>query len=317
MRYKKFGNYGWDISCLSIGTWQLGSREWGKVELKDSIETVHALVDRGVNHLDTALAYSAGECEKVVGKCIEGIRDKLYITTKGGTMNDEDLVFFRNGSRAFIFKGCETSLKNLGIDYIDNYMIHWPDLNTPFEETFGALADLKAQGKIRHVSVSNFTKEQILEAEKYCPIEAVQMSYNMADRSNEEFLKWAHNRGMGTMSYSSLASGVLAGAYRTLPNFDPSDARVAFFPYFREPLFSKLMKVLDEMDVIAEKRNAALAQIVINWSTQRDFIDTALCGSRNAKEAIENCNGFDWALTQEELDTIDRAIAKYVDEKGE
>ena len=312
MRYKKFGGYGWEISSLSIGSWTLGGKEWGAIEKKDAIDTVHALVDNGVNHLDTALSYSAGDCERMVGECIKGIRDKLYITTKCGTMNIYGNIFIKCGSKPFIFKCCEESLKNLGIDYIDNYMIHWPDANTPFEETMDALSELKKQGKIRHVSVSNFTREQIEEAEKYCPIEAVQMSYNMCDRSNEEFLKWAHGRGMGTMSYSSLASGVLTGQYRTLPHFE-DDARALFFPYFKEPMFSKVMELLKELDVIAEKRNAALAQIVVNWSTQRDFIDTALCGARNVHEANENCGGFEWALTDEELATIDAAIARHLD----
>ena len=176
-----------------------------------------------------------------------------------------------------------------------------------------ALNELKKQGKIGHISVSNFTKEEILEAEKYGKIEAVQMCYNMCDRSNEEFLKWAHSRGMGTMTYSSLASGVLTGQYRSLPNFAPDDARVAFFPYFREPMFSKVMKLLKELDVIAEKRGAALAQIAVNWNTQRDFVDTSLCGSRNTREANENCGGFDWTLTDEEMKTINKAIETYLD----
>lgn len=313
MRYKSFGNYGWDISCLSIGSWTLGGKEWGAIEKKDAIDTVHTLVENGVNHLDTALSYSAGDCERIVGECIKGIRDKLYITTKCGTMNIYDNIFIRCGSRDFIFKCCEESLRNLGIDYIDNYMIHWPDQNTPIEETMDALNELKQQGKIGHISVSNFTKEEILEAEKYGKIEAVQMCYNMCDRSNEEFLKWAHSRGMGTMTYSSLASGVLTGQYRSLPNFAPDDARVAFFPYFREPMFSKVMKLLKELDVIAEKRGAALAQIAVNWNTQRDFVDTSLCGSRNTREANENCGGFDWTLTDEEMKTINKAIETYLD----
>jgi Predicted oxidoreductases (related to aryl-alcohol dehydrogenases) len=313
MRFKNFGGYGWDISCLSIGSWTLGGKVWGGVELKDAIDTVHALVERGVNHLDTALAYSEGECEKVVAKCIKGIRDKLYITTKGGTktVNGE---FIKSGKRQFMISCCEESLKNLEIDYIDNYMIHWPDENTPFEEALGTLADLKKRGLIRHVSVSNFTKEQILEAEKYCPIESVQLSYNMADRTNEGLLKWAHKRGMGTMSYSSLGSGVLTGQYRSIPKFAPDDARAAFFPYFKEPLFSKIMKVLEHLDVIKEKRNVAIAQIAVNWSTQKEFIDTALCGARDVHEAKENCDGFEWQLTEDELLYIDKAIEEYLGE---
>ena len=311
MRYKKFGNYGWDISCLSIGSWQLGGQEWGPIEEKDAIDTVHAFVDHGVNHLDTAISYSAGNCEIMVGKCIQGIRDKLYLTTKCGTMNIYGNIFIRCGSYDFIMKSCEESLKHLRTDYIDNYMIHWPDANTPIAETMGALNDLKQQGKIRHISVSNFTKEQILEAEQYGKIEAVQMCYNMCDRSNEAFLKWAHERGMGTMTYSSLASGVLAGHYRTLTTFQ-DDARAKFFPYFKEPMFSKVLKVLDEMDLIAEKRGAALAQVAINWNTQRDFVDTSLCGARSPKQALENCAGFDWELSEEEMAALNAAIEKYL-----
>ena len=312
MRYKSFGGYGWDISCLSIGSWTLGGKEWGAIEKKDAIDTVHALVDNGVNHLDTALSYSAGDCERMVGECIKGIRDKLYITTKCGTMNIYGDIFIRCGSRPFIFKCCEESLRNLGIDYIDNYMIHWPDLNTPIEETMDALNELKKQGKIGHISVSNFSKEQILEAEKYGKIEAIQMCYNMCDRSSEELLRWAHDRGMGTMTYSSLASGVLTGQYRTMPEFAPDDARVAFFPYFREPMFSKVMELLKDLDVIAERRGVALAQIAVNWNTQRDFVDTSLCGSRNTMEANENCGGFDWMLTEEEMQYISQAIEAHL-----
>ena len=312
MRYKKFGNYGWDISCLSIGSWTIGGKTWGGVDLKNSIDTIHEMVDNGVNHLDTALAYDGGECEKVVGKCIKGIRDKLYITTKCGTMNIYGNIFIKCGSRDFIFKCCEESLKNMEIDYIDNYMIHWPDANTPIEETMDALNDLRKQGKIGHISVSNFTKEQILEAEKYGKIEAVQMPYNMCDRSHEEFFKWAHGRGMGTMTYSSLASGVLTGQYRTLPTFEPGDARACMFPYFKEPVFSKVMELLKELDVVAEKRGAALAQVVVNWNTQRDFIDTALTGVRSPGEADENCAGFKWALTDEEMAYINAAVERYL-----
>ena len=312
MRYQKFGGSGWEVSSLSIGSWQLGGKEWGPVELKDAIETVHTLVDGGVNHLDTALSYAAGNCEKVVGECIKGIRDKIHITTKCGTMNIFGDIFIRCGSRPFIFKCCEESMKNLGVDFIDNYIIHWPDKNTPVEETMDALKDLQKQGKIGTIGVSNFTKEEILEAEQFAKIDNIQMSYNMCDRSNEELLKWAHDRGMGTMTYSSLASGVLSGKYRTAPNFPADDARMAFFPYFSEPMFSKVQALLKDLDVIAEAHQAPVSQVVVNWSTQKEFVDTALCGSRDASHAEENIATFAWSLTEEEICAIDAAIEKHL-----
>lgn len=310
MRYKHFGKIGWNVSSLTIGTWAMGGTLWGEVDEKDCNDAVRAMVEQGVNHLDTAVSYQDGGSEKAVGKAIKGLRDKLYISTKC-VLVMRDGKFYRDGSYKCVLECCDTSLQRMGLDYIDNYLMHWPDVNTPIEETMSALNQLKKEGKIRHISVSNFSKEQILEAEKYGSIDAVQMPYSMVDRSSEEFLQWAHDRGMGCMTYSSLGSGILTGAFRTLPNFAPNDARVLYYDFYKEPRFSKIQGLLRVMDEISARNGGVpLAQIALNWSTQKEFVHTALTGVRNPAEANENCAGMAWNLSQEDIAILDAAIAK-------
>ncbi len=308
MRYKEFGNTGWKVSALSIGTWTYGGKAFKGIDDKDAIRAIHALVDSGVNHIDTAPAYSDGASEIVVGKAVSGIRDKVYITTKCGLRSDAE-GGGRDSSPAYIEKSCDLSLKRLGIDYIDNYVIHWPDHNTPIEDTMDCLYRLKKAGKIRAIGLSNFNSEEMEHVFSCGPIDTYQMGYSMVSRGEEENFKTAKTKGMGTMSYSSLAAGILTGIYRTLPKFDEGDVRATLYDYFKEPTFSKVMELLKVMDIISENRGGVpLAQIAINWSTQKDFIDTALCGAANEREATENCKTFDWELTQEEINLLDKTI---------
>ena len=307
MRYKKFGRMGWEVSVISAGTWTLGGEAYKGVDSEEGIRAIHALIERGVNHIDTAAAYSNGASEKLVGRALKGIRDKVYITTKGGLGPNG-----RDSSRAFLLSQVEDSLRNLQTDYIDNYIIHWPDPKTPFEETMGLLMDLKRQGKIRAIGVSNFSREQIEEALQYGDVDNVQMGYSMVSRGDHDLFVWAHDRKMATMSFSSLAAGILTGAYRSLPKFEEGDVRATLYDYFREPVFSQVMELLKVMDEIAKERDVTLAQIAINWSTQQPFLDTALVGANRVSEAIENCKGLDWSLSEAEMITLNQAIEKYL-----
>lgn len=162
-----------------------------------------------MNFIDTAPAYNNGVAERFVGKAVKemGVRDKVIIATKCG--NDFiNGAYVRNGSRDNILRECEESLRNLQTDHIDLYLIHWPDVKVPFQETMEALTLLKEQGKVLHVGVSNFSVEQMEEAGKYCPIEAYQPQYSMVCRSNEAQIKWAAEQGMGVMAYGSLGAGI-------------------------------------------------------------------------------------------------------------
>lgn len=247
------------------------------------MDAIKAALDCGINFIDTAPAYNAGKAEQYIGETLHhlGARKDVVIATKCGNKY-VDGKYIRCGSESLIRRQCEESLKNLQTDYIDLYLVHWPDPNVSMEETIGTVAQLKKEGKILHAGVSNFTKEQIEEASKYCEIEAYQPQYSMLDGDNEETIRWAADRGMGVMTYGTLGGGILTGSYRKIQTFGETDNRNRFYPYFREPLFSKVMELLKVMDAIAAERNVPLAQIAVNWTLQQEFISSCITGARAA-----------------------------------
>lgn len=311
MRYKHVGNAGIDISALAVGTWAIGGQQWGDVNEKDSIDAIRAMIDGGVNLVDTAPIYGNGHSEEVVGKALEnGYREKVFLATKFSISNDENGSVINNGSYENAIWECEQSLKRLNTDHIDIYIMHWPDPATPVEVTMRALVDLKKSGKIRFIGVSNFDRNLIEEAQKVVRIDFLQPPYSMVEESQKELLAWCETQGIGTMTYGSLGAGILTGAIRELPDWDENDFRYTFYDYFKNPKFSKIMELLKVMDKIAQVRNKPLAQIAINWSTQKSYVSTAICGVRDPQQAYENCATFDWELTGEEMELIDSEIER-------
>ena len=323
MRYTHFKSANVDISQMAVGTWAIGGTRYGEVDEKDSIDAIRAMLDGGVNLIDTAPGYGVGHSEEVVGKAIKGLdRSKFFIATKFGisatTMKAQKTGdgSLRDSSFESVLYECEQSLRRLGTDYIDFYLMHWPDYDTPFEETAAALNHLKKQGKIRFVGLSNVTKEQITEFRKYTELNAIQPAFSMVVRKDRPLMEWAHSEGIDTMTYGSLGAGILTGAFRTPPQFAENDYRNSFYPFFKEPEFSQVMKVLAVMDEISAETGRPLAQIAINWSNSKDFVSTCLCGVRNVAEARENCATFDWDLTADQVQRLDEAIAKYLEFDG-
>ena len=311
MRYKHVGNAGIDISALAVGTWAIGGQQWGDVNEKDSIDAIRAMIDGGVNLVDTAPIYGNGHSEEVVGKALEnGYREKVFLATKFSISNDENGAVINNGSYENAIWECEQSLKRLNTDHIDIYIMHWPDPATPVEVTMRALADLKKSGKIRFIGVPNFDRNLIEEAQKVVRIDFLQPPYSMVEESQKELLAWCETQGIGTMTYGSLGAGILTGAIRELPDWEENDFRYTFYDYFKNPKFSKIMELLKVLDKIAQVRNKPLAQIAINWSTQKSYVSTAICGVRDPQQAYENCATFDWELTGEEMELIDSEIER-------
>ena len=316
MRYKHLKNAGVDISKLAVGTWAIGGARYGKVDEEDSIKAIRTMIDNGVNVIDTAPGYGMGRSEKIVSKAVAGYqRDKIFISTKFGTgkstlraIKDPDNYKNRDGRFENALYQCEASLRRLALDYIDFYFVHWPDEETPMEETMAALNYLKDKGYIRFIGVSNFTKEQITEAQKYARVDVIQPAYSMVNEHEKELMQWCEGQGIGSFTYGSLGSGILTGAIRQLPDWPDDDVRFTFYDFYKEPKFSQCMKLLNILDKISAETGKPLAQIAINWSTQKDYVGTALCGVRNEAEAEENCATFDWELTPEQINVIDTAL---------
>ena len=266
------------------------------------MDAIKAALECGINFIDTAPAYNAGKAECYVGETLNKLkkRKEVVISTKCGN-KFVDGKYLRCGSKESILKQCDESLKNLKTDYIDIYLVHWPDPDVELEETIDAVSTLKKEGKILHAGVSNFSKEQIEEAQKYCKIEAFQPQYSLADRKDEKLIRWAHEQGLGIMTYGTLGGGILTGNYRKLRTFEQTDSRNRFYPYFKEPLFSKAMELLTIMDQIAEERNVSLAQIAEKWVIQKRFVSSCIIGAQSRARVEENCRNLQWELTDNEI----------------
>ena len=313
-----------DVSALAVGTWGMGELEKfgyvkdesGRVTTKglleargNCIEAIQCALQNGVNLIDTAPVYGNGYSEMLVGEAIRDFdRDKILISTKFSLVPGAARPAGRpggGGSFKNIMREVAQSLALLKTDYIDFYFLHYPDPGTDIAETFSALNVLKKRGLIRYIGVSNHSKEQIEAALEWADIDVIQPPYSMINRNEEELMTWAKSKGIDSMTYGSLGSGLLTGAIRKKPEFKPGDIRGGFYQkLYQEDNFEKFLKLLALMDDIAAAHQVPVAQVAINYSTQMDFVGTALCGMANAKEAIENCRTFDWSLSDEELSKL-------------
>ncbi len=310
MRYKTFQNAGAEVSALAVGTWSIGGDNYGQVDRDEAIAAIRAMIEHGVNLVDTAPVYGNGASEKIVGEALGAFpRDKVLISTKVGLVTDiYTKGAVRDASYKNIMREIESSLKNLRTDYIDFYYIHWPDLHTPLSETMAALNYLRDQKIIRYVGVSNFSREQIEEAERYGRIDVQQPPFSMVNQDFIDLMRWGHQKGIDAMTYGSMGAGILSGAIREIPDFAPNDIRMTFYDYYKEPKFSKIMTLLQTMDRVAAAHQVPVSQVAINWSTQKDFVGTALVGVLKVREAVENCAAFDWSLTREEMELLDAEL---------
>ena len=319
MRYRKIERTGFEVSELCLGTWPLGGgNDWTGVSYKDAMEAIECMLDNGVNFIDTAPTYGLGEAERRLGEALKGKRDKVILQTKFGSHwphkegklpGDKP---FHDGRKETVYEMIDESLERLQTDYIDIYMMHWPDTSfgTPFEETAEALTDLKQQGKIRFVGVSNFELYRLEDAEKLDIIDFVQYGHSMVDQKSRPQLEWCAARGITTESYGTLGAGMLTGKFREFVQFDPMASRYRFYKFFQQPYFDRCQELLKVMDGIAAEKNVPLSHIAINWSLSKPYMDTVVCGVSNAKQAQENLRAMDVTLTEDEIATLDAAIAK-------
>lgn len=302
MRYKAFGNTGLRVSAIGAGTWGMGGNGWDTRDRAELIAALHAMLDAGVNLIDTAPGYGRGMAEEITAEAIRGRRDGLIIATKCGMNIDQPGYAVKNGSRDDIIRGCEGSLRRLRVDVIDALLLHWPDENTPLQETMEAMQHLKDTGKVRFIGVSNLNEARMKEARQYAEITLTQLPYSMVDRSAEADIAWAASTGIGTMTYGSMAAGILAGGTRQHQEYAKGDVRDGFYgKFYREPMFSKVMGLLAGMDQVAADHGVPVAQVAMNWVTQQEHVHTALIGARTVAHAQDTCQAMDWALTADEM----------------
>lgn len=312
------------LSALGAGTWSLGGKNayglvYGQVEEDNAINALRVLIDNGVNVVDTAPVYGVhGASETIVGKALrDGYRDKVFLVTKFGNYNDAETgKRIINNSREDIMKEIDESLDRLETDHIDLYIMHYPDPVVPVSETMDALNEIKAQGKIKHIGVSNVDRRQLEECMEFAEIDAIQLPYSMVNRSAEDLLVWSHSHGLMTMAYGAMGAGILSGSYRELPHFSEKDIRYTFYPYFKEPMFSEIQRLLQDMDIIAERHECPLSHVALSWVAHKEFVTTSLVGSTNVNQARENARAYPLTLSEDEMAFLDASIKRNLDETG-
>ncbi len=306
MEYRKFGDSELEVSVVGFGGWPMGGTQYGEVDDSEGQEAVRRAFDLGVTCFDNAAGYGLGHSERVMGAALKPIRDQVVLVTKCGiAWNDAEKRMERNGTRQHVLESCERSLENLQTDYIDLYLIHWPDVDTPFEETMRALEELQKAGKIRYAGVSNFMPEMLDECRKHLGIVANQMGYSMLERRIErDVMPWCEQNGVGIMSYGSLAHGLLSGAMPADYEFETWDWRAsghAFgMPFFdREKHFPLNVQTQDRLRAIAEREGHTLPDLALAWVLSHEVVSTALVGFRTPAEVDDAARAAEWKLSRE------------------
>ncbi|MGS4344724.1 aldo/keto reductase [Myroides odoratus] len=326
MEFRKLGASDIEVSAITFGAWAAGGWMWGSTDRKEAVEAMIAAHREGMTTIDTAPIYGQGVSEEIVGEAMKGIaRDKVQVLTKFGMRwdltepqgtfamntqdnNGKDIAVYKYASKASVIKEVEDSLQRLGTDYIDLLQIHWPDVTTPIAETMEAMDLLIQQGKIRAAGVSNYTVEQVKEARNTLGIVSNQVPYSMLNRGIEtDLVPYALTHDLSIIAYSPMERGLLTGKYFKNNAFESGDHRSGYFAQFD---LTKVENFLEEIRPLAEEKKATLAQLVLRWTTLQPGITVTLAGARNAQQAIANAQAIHIALNSDEIDFIQRALAK-------
>ena len=310
MRYVKLGRSELSVSAVAFGTWQLGG-DWGATDEDRAIAAIRRAVECGVTLFDTAQGYGFGASEQLLAKALDGYRREAFvIATKGGLRPGDDGGVMRDASPAWIGRGVEESLRALGTDYIDLYQIHWPDPKVPFAETAGALSELIAQGKIRHVGVSNFDVLQMEAFGETLPVETLQPPYDLFRRDIEaEILPYTLAQEIGVLVYGPLAHGLLSGHLQSDTEFAPGDWR-ASSDVFRGDAFLRNLAVAGELAQLAQgELGISLSQLAIAWTLANRAVDAAIVGTRNASHVEQAAATAEIQLGRDVLERIDKIAA--------
>lgn len=312
MLHRQLGKSDIQISSILMGLWQAGKEMWVGIDDKQTIAAVRAAYETGITTFDTAEAYGKGHSEQVLASAISDIRDKVIYATK---------VFANHLKYDQLLQACERSLKNLQTDYIDLYQIHWPSDSFGFEavpiaETMDALNTLKEQGKIRSIGLSNFSRYQLQEAQRYGQIDSLQPPYSLFWRYVEkDLMPYCVENKITILAYSPMAQGFLTGKFGPDHRFEKGDVR-AKNKLFQPEMYDRVQQALSRLEPIARQKEVTLGQLALGWVISHSGT-CAIAGARNADQAAGNAAAGTITLTEQELadiDEIGRAVTDYLDD---
>ena len=300
MELRNLGTSDIKISPVIMGTWQAGKDMWVGIDDAQSTKAIKSAYDAGITTFDTAEVYGNGHSERIVGNALYDVRDRVVIATK---------VFSNHLQYNQVIDACHGSLKNLKTDYIDLYQIHWPPgsfgaKKVPLEETMRAMTDLKAQGKIRAIGVSNFSRSQLEEAATFGRIDSLQPPYSLFWREVEtDALPYCRENNITVLAYSSMAQGLLTGKFGPDHTFAKGDHR------FRNKLFQpenyrRVQKALEKLGPIAAANHITLGQLALAWIISQPGV-CAIAGARNSEQAVQNAAAANVRLSDTDLSAVD------------
>lgn len=318
MIYRSTSKFPINISVIGLGCWGIsGPSVWKDSNDSDSIKIVHKALESGVNFFDVAPVYGFGHAEEILGKALKNFpRDKVVIATKCGLIWDEQKRITRCLKPSSIFKEIDESLKRLKTDYVDLYQLHWPDPNTPVEETMDALIELKKVGKIRYIGLSNFsvdTAQRLLDH-----ISSMQGLYNMFERNamsyhnialeyrtEKEVLPFCERNGLAFLPYSPLMQGVLTGDVSYTEKF--TDVRAAN-PKLVGDNLKKYIQVVEKLKEMGLQIGKPVNEIAINWLIKHKVITSIIAGATKPEQLEENLKALDWEMDDELFNKVERIV---------
>lgn len=322
MKTTKLGSSGIQCSAIGVGTWAMGGWMWGGGDDAAAVLAIQASLESGINLIDTAPAYGLGRAEQLVGTALKGRRHEAVIATKCGLVwhtqqgthffEEDGHPVYRHLGRESILHEVEQSLQRLQTDYIDLYITHWQDATTPVAETMGTLLDLKSQGKIRAIGISNASPETLAEYLRYGPVDAIQERYSLIDREIEAaLLPLSIANKVAVLGYSSLGQGLLAGPIAPERQFTGDDQR-ATDPRFSAANRAKFKAFFQELEPLRARRGCSFGQLMIAWTISLGRVSVALCGARTRQQAVENAGAGSIDLHDDDLHLIDAAAQRHL-----
>ena len=313
------GQSGIEISVLGVGTWSFGGGPddyWGAQEQSEVDAIVNAALDDGLNYFDTAEMYNEGRSEESLGAALQNRRDEAVIGSK---------ISPENTSPAALREHCEASLHRLNTDRIDIYMVHWPVRDRSVEDAFSALLDLRAEGKVRAIGVSNFAPQDLAEAlGTGAPIAVNQLHYNLLSRAIEfEVLPLCEQHGVGVLAYMPLLQGLLTGKYASLDDAPPNRLRTRHFrgdrPGARHDTpgaEEEVARALNGIRAVADELDVPMAHVALAWVANRPGLTSVIAGARNVDQLRRNAEGCSIALSPDLAARLDGVTAPLKEKLG-
>jgi aryl-alcohol dehydrogenase-like predicted oxidoreductase len=310
VEYTQFGDTGMRVSRICFGTWAFGG-EWGEQDLAANKAAVRKALDLGINFFDTAQAYGFGVAEQFLNRALQPEirtqRQQFVLATKGGLRQADDQLV-RDSSRVWLRQGLESSLRALGTDYVDLYLIHWPDPTRPMSEVAETLDDFVAEGKVRFVGGSNFSERQIQDFEAVRHLDGIQPPYHLFRREIEtSVLPYCQQHGIGIQAYGPLAHGLLTGRYTSTTTFPADDWR-SKSDIFQGDRFKQNLAVVEQLKQLAQQCRCTLPQLAVAWVLGHPAVDCAIVGALSPTEIADTAAAAEIHLTDEQTRDIDRVM---------